>query len=119
MTTDDVGLVWLADKSKLAEVVKALEAKKADLAIAEIISGEALAKTVADPTCARRTSSFSPKPGSSTPSRRRRSLPNMASGVPTTATLRSSSLEPRHHSGASGRGGFDGRGLCPAFSKEA
>ena len=49
VTTDDVALVWLADKAKTGEVVQALQAKKADLAIGEIISGEALAKNVADP----------------------------------------------------------------------
>jgi Type I phosphodiesterase / nucleotide pyrophosphatase len=49
VTTDDIALVWLNDKSKMSEVVKALEAKKADLSIASIIAGEALAKDYADP----------------------------------------------------------------------
>jgi NACalpha-BTF3-like transcription factor len=49
VTTDDVALVWLNDNSKAGEVVQALEAKKADLAIADVISGEALAENYADP----------------------------------------------------------------------
>jgi predicted AlkP superfamily pyrophosphatase or phosphodiesterase len=49
VTTDDVALVWLSDKSKTNDVVKALEAKKSDLAINSIISGAALAKDYADP----------------------------------------------------------------------
>jgi len=49
VTTDDVALVYLNDKSKTEAVVKALEAKKAELAIADLIWGEALAKTIADP----------------------------------------------------------------------
>jgi hypothetical protein len=49
VTTDDVALVWLNDKSKAGEAVQALQAKKADLAIADIVSGEALAKNYADP----------------------------------------------------------------------
>ncbi len=49
VTTDDVALIWLKDQSKTAEVVAALEAKKADLSIDKIWSGEELAKAVADP----------------------------------------------------------------------
>ena len=49
VTTDDVALIWLNDKSKAGEAVKALQAKKAELAIADVISGEALAKNYSDP----------------------------------------------------------------------
>jgi Type I phosphodiesterase / nucleotide pyrophosphatase len=49
VTTDDVALVYLSDKTKTADVVKALEAKKSELAIDKIISGAALVKDFADP----------------------------------------------------------------------
>jgi len=49
VTTDDIALVWLNDKSKTTDVVKALEEKKADLAIARIVSGAELAKEYANP----------------------------------------------------------------------
>jgi NACalpha-BTF3-like transcription factor len=49
VTTDDIALVWMNDKSKTADVVKALEAKKSELAIQSILSGAQLAKDYADP----------------------------------------------------------------------
>ena len=49
VTTDDVALVWLSDKSKTNDVVMALEAKKSELAIASIISGATLIKDFVDP----------------------------------------------------------------------
>ena len=49
LTTDDIGLVYLNDKTKTADVVKALEAKKTDLAIDKLISGAELATLYADP----------------------------------------------------------------------
>ena len=50
VTTDDIALVWLSDKSKAGDVVKALEAKKQELAIASIISGAELVKNFGDPS---------------------------------------------------------------------
>jgi predicted AlkP superfamily pyrophosphatase or phosphodiesterase len=49
VTTDDIALLWLSDKSKTANIVKALEAQKSALAIGSIVSGAALVKDYADP----------------------------------------------------------------------
>ncbi len=48
VTTDDVALIWLKEPAKTAEVVALLEAKKAELSIDKIWSGDELAKAVAD-----------------------------------------------------------------------
>lgn len=49
VTTDDIALVWMNDKSKTADVVKALEVKKSELAIQSIVSGADLIKAYGDP----------------------------------------------------------------------
>ncbi len=49
ITTDDVGLIWLKDKSKTAEVVATLEGKRSELAIDSLISGAAMVEKYADP----------------------------------------------------------------------
>ena len=49
VTTDDVALIWLADKSKTNDVVGALEARRADLAIDKIVSGAELVANFGDP----------------------------------------------------------------------
>jgi len=43
-TLDDIALVWLTDASKQADAAHALEAKRDELGITEVIYGEALAK---------------------------------------------------------------------------
>ena len=50
ITTDDVALIWLRDQGRANEVVDALRAKAADLAIDKIWSGAELAGRFGDPT---------------------------------------------------------------------
>jgi len=44
LTTDDIAMIWLNDRAKIGAVAKALEDKKADLAIARIYAGDEMAK---------------------------------------------------------------------------
>jgi hypothetical protein len=49
MDSDDVGLIWLTDRSKTGAVVAALEAHRSEAGIHKVYSGAALAKMFADP----------------------------------------------------------------------
>jgi arylsulfatase A-like enzyme len=49
ITTDDVALVWLRDHGRARDVVEALRAKAADLAIAKLWSGDELVARFGDP----------------------------------------------------------------------
>jgi len=54
-TLDDVALVWLTDSSKQAEAAQALDAKRDELGIAEVIYGDALTKLFPSPAADSRT----------------------------------------------------------------